>query len=253
MSDSVQSTANSANFQAVAARSSTARSNATGANGPVIPTYLSQTYHWAYLDERNARYLDHELVVKTILWRQHRRLEQAAFAEISPGQRVLQSACVYGRFSNLLAEHIGPDGQLEVVDVAALQVRRCHEKLASFTNTRVRHEDVRQLPPSDFEVACCYFLLHELPDDAKSEAIAALLRSIRPGGKVVFVDYHKPHWAHPAKLLTSAVFKLFEPYAKGLWHKEVETLAGPHSAEFQWHKETFFGGLFQKVVVSRKE
>jgi hypothetical protein len=32
------------------------------------------------------------LVVKTLLWRQHRRLEKAAFAEIEPGTTVLQSA-----------------------------------------------------------------------------------------------------------------------------------------------------------------
>ena len=37
---------------------------------PRIPDYLQKTYRWAYLDSRNAKYLDHELVVKTILWRQ---------------------------------------------------------------------------------------------------------------------------------------------------------------------------------------
>ena len=222
----------------------------TGA--PVIPDYLQQTYHWAYLDPRNAAYLDHELIVKTILWRQHRRLERAAFAEIDPGQHVLQSACVYGNFSLALAEHIGADGTLEIVDVAEVQVRNCRRKLAGYKHAVVRHENVLHLRGESFDAVCCYFLMHELPDDYKHGVAAVLLDSVRPGGKVVFVDYHKPHWAHPLKIVTSLIFDTLEPYAKGLWHNEIAAFAG-NDARFAWQKETYFGGLYQKVVATREE
>ena len=220
--------------------------------GPNIPDYLQKTYRWAYLDPRNAAYLDHELIVKTILWQQHRRLEQAAFAEIDPGQHVLQAACVYGNFSLALAEHIGPTGRLEVVDVAEVQVRNCRRKLAGYKHALVRHEDVLYLRGETFDAVCCYFLMHELPDDYKHGVAAVLLDSVRPGGKVVFVDYHKPHWAHPLKIVTSLIFDTLEPYAKGLWRKEIAALAG-NDARFAWHKETYFGGLYQKVVATREE
>ena len=221
----------------------------TGA--PNIPDYLHKTYRWAYLDPRNARYLDHELVVRTILWQQHRRLEQAAFAEIEPGQRVLQSACVYGNFSPALAEHIGPEGSLEVVDVAEVQVRNCRRKLAGYKHAVVRHQDVLHLRDEDFDAVCCYFLMHELPDDYKHGVAAVLLNSVRPGGKVVFVDYHKPRWAHPLKIITSLIFDKLEPYAKGLWRKEIAAFAG-NDVRFAWHKETYFGDLYQKVVATRE-
>ncbi len=103
-----------------------------------------------------------------------------------------------------------------------------------------------------FDVVCCYFLMHELPDDYKRGVAAALLDSVRPGGKLVFVDYHKPHWAHPLKLITSLVFDTLEPYAKGLWREEIAEFAG-NDARFSWRKETYFGSLFQKVVATRGE
>ena len=98
---------------------------------------------------------------------------------------------------------------------------------------------------------CCYFLMHELPDDYKRGVTAVLLNSVRPGGKVVFVDYHKPHWAHPLKIVTSLIFDTLEPYAKGLWREEIAAFAG-NDARFAWQKETYFGGLYQKVVATRE-
>ncbi len=223
----------------------------TFGSAPVIPDYLQKTYYWAYLNPRNVRLLDHEWVVSTILWQQHRRLAQAALAEIEPGQHVMQTACVYGNFSCLLAEHIGPEGRLEVFDVAEVQVRNCRRKLAGYKHAVVRHQDVLYLGDETFDVVCCYFLMHEMPDDYKRGVAAALLNSVQPGGKVVFVDYHKPHWAHPLKLVTSIVFDTLEPYAKGLWRKEIAEFAD-NDARFVWRKETYFGGLFQKVVATRR-
>ncbi len=80
-----------------------------------IPAYLRDVYHWAYLNPRNVRLLDREIVVKTILWGQHRRLRESALAELEPGQTVLQPACVYGEFSPALARSLGPRGRLDVV------------------------------------------------------------------------------------------------------------------------------------------
>jgi len=94
--------------------------------------------------------------------------------------------------------------------------------------------------------------MHELPDDYKRGVAAALLDSVRPGGKVVFVDYHKPHWAHPLKIVTSLIFDTLEPYAKSLWHTEISAFVG-NDSRFAWQKETYFGDLYQKVVATRRE
>lgn len=218
---------------------------------PKVCAYLMDTYYWAYLNPRNVRILDHELVVKIILWGQHRRLRQQAFAEIVPGQSVLQSAHVYGEFSPALARHIGPEGKLDVIDVAPIQVTNCRRKLEAFPQASVRQADAVQPGNEIYDAVCCYFLLHEVPDDYKRAVTAALLARVRPGGKVIFVDYHKPHWAHPLKPLTSLIFDTLEPFAKGLWREEIVDFAG-NAEGFKWRKETYFGGLFQKVVAQRQ-
>lgn len=222
-----------------------------GADGsvPVIPDYLQKIYYWAYINPRNVRLLDREIVVRTILWQQHRRLQKLAYADIDSGKRVLQVASVYGSFSANLVSHIGPTGTLDVVDVAEVQVNNLRKKLAHFPNASVHHGNVLHIEARPYDVVCCYFLLHEIPDEQKHEAVNLFLGLIKPAGKVVFVDYHKPRWWHPLKLITSIVFDTLEPFAKGLWRKEIWDFAD-EPEKFNWRKEKIFGDLFQKVVAT---
>lgn len=237
---------------AVTLRAEDKSATPVGDSAPQIPAYLRDTYTWAYLDPRGVKALDHEFVVKTILWRQHRRLEKVTFCEIEAGSTVLQTACVYGDFSAALARHIGPEGSLQIVDVAKIQVDNCARKLRDYPFANVRHFDVLDLADGEYDAVCCYFLMHEMPDDIKRRLVDVVLSRMAPGGKAVFVDYHKPHWANPAKLVTSLVFDFLEPYAKGLWHQPIRDFARD-SEKFSWRKETFFGGLFQKVVATYTE
>jgi ubiquinone/menaquinone biosynthesis C-methylase UbiE len=220
------------------------------AKGPEIPSYLQDTYYWCYLNPRNVQLLDREFVVRTILWQQHRKLQRLAFAEINPGQSVLQAASVYGSFAPNLAQHVGPEGSLDVVDVAEVQVRSVRGKLQGLPWARVHHSNILHFSGGPFDVVCCYFLLHEVPDDYKYKIVNLLLEKVQPGGKVVFVDYHKPRWWHPLKLITSIVFDTLEPFAKRLWRTELQEFADQPD-RFSWRKETIFAGLFQKVVATR--
>ena len=217
--------------------------------GPVIPRYLRDTYTGAYLNPRNVKMLDRELVVATILWWQHRKLERMALAEIDPGSKVLQTACVYGDFSPVLARHIGEEGSLEVVDVAKVQVDSCAEKLRDYPFATVRQLDVLDLGDGEYDAVCCYFLMHEVPEDYKRGLVDVVLNNIGSDGKAVFVDYHKPHWAHPLKPVMSLVFDTLEPFAKGLWRRDIRDYAS-EPEKFRWRKESFFGGLYQKVVAT---
>ncbi len=220
------------------------------AGAPPVPTYLSEVYDWAYLNPRNVQLFDREWVVATILWGNHHRLRLSAFEDIRPGQNVLQPACVYGDFSPALARHIGPRGRLQVFDVAPIQVERCRRKLRDFPRANVRLADAAVPSGEFYDAVCCYFLLHEVPADYKRKVVDASLGSVLPGGKAIFVDYHKPHFAHPLKPITSFVFDTLEPFAKDLWHNEIADFASA-PGKFVWRKQTCFGGLFQKVTAIR--
>jgi ubiquinone/menaquinone biosynthesis C-methylase UbiE len=216
-----------------------------------VPAYLRETYNWAYLNPRNVKLIDREMVVKVILWGQHLRLRREAFAELDPGQKVLQPACVYGDFSPALARLLGPRGELEVIDLAPIQVASCRRKLRNFPWATVRRADAARPGGESYDAVCCYFLMHELPEDYKRAVADTLLGSVVPGGKVIFVDYHKPHWAHPLKVVFSLIFDTLEPYAKSIWHNEIADFAS-NTDRFSWRKQTYFGGLFQKVVAQRR-
>jgi SAM-dependent methyltransferase len=225
----------------------------TGATAaaPPIPDYLTRIYSWAYLWPRTVALLDRPLVVSTILWGNYRRLLRATLDELRPGQRVLQPACVYGDFSQRVAAHLGPRGHLDVTDVAPLQVRNCRRKLEGSRNAVVRLRDAAEHGGTDHDAVCCFFLLHELPADYKRRVVDALLAAVRPGGKVVFVDYHRPHWAHPLKAAMRLVFAALEPFARELWDQEIPGYAS-RAEDFTWSKRCYFGGLYQKTVAQRR-
>jgi ubiquinone/menaquinone biosynthesis C-methylase UbiE len=216
-----------------------------------IPDYLNDTYYWSYLNPRNVNWLDKEPIVKAILWGQHNKLRQAAFENIKPGSSVLQVAAVYGRFSNMLAEHIGEHGELKVIDVAEVQVKHTKTKLLPYSFAQVIQQDAVSLKDKAYDTVMCYFLLHEVPDAYKTRILDSMLKHIKPSGQLVIIDYHKPHWAHPIRPITSMVFKFLEPFAKVLWHKSIKSF-DTNAESFNWQQQTYFGGLFQKVVVTHK-
>ena len=218
--------------------------------GPPIPDYLRDVYYWAYLDPRNVRLLDRDLVVSTILFGNLRRLQRAAFEEIDPGQAVLQPAHVYGTIIPNLARLLGPGGRLDVADIAPIQVAACRRKLSAYPWARVRHADARDPDGGPYDVVLCYFLLHELPGAWKRSVVDSLLASVKPGGRVVFVDYHRPHPWHPLRWFISFVLDTLEPFAKALWEHEISDFAS-RPAGYSWRKETYFGGFYQKVVAER--
>ena len=108
-----------------------ARSHAEVDADQLMPDYMKNVYYWAYLNPRNVPLLDRNIVVNIILWFQHQKLQQAAFAELEPGKKVLVPASVYGDFCLNLARHLGSESELEILDIAPIQVKRCREKLAS--------------------------------------------------------------------------------------------------------------------------
>lgn len=223
----------------------------TARGGDGLPAYLVDTYTWAYLNPRNVALLDRDLVVNAILWGNMRRLQWALLSELQPGMEVLQSAHVYGSLTAVMARLLGPRGFLDVIDVSPLQVANCRRKLRAFPQASVRVADAAAPGEGLYDLVSCFFLLHELPTDYKRCVVDALLARVAPGGKAVFVDYHRPARFHPLKPVMSVVFDLLEPYAKGLWDHEIADLAADGQC-FAWRKETMFGGLYQKVVAVRK-
>jgi len=225
------------------------RSRRDGAED-LIPRYVRAWYSWAYVNRSNACLLDRESIVAAILFGNNRRVRHGLLSEITPGQSVLQAAHVYGRLIPDIARRIGPDGRLDVIDVVPLQAALCRRKLQGFSQARVRIGDVSDPGTAEYDVVSCYFLLHEVPAEKKAEIVRALLDRVAPGGRAVFIDYHRPARLHPLRGFYRNLFKRVEPYATSMWERDISTYAND-ARKFEWTKQTLFGGVFQKTVALR--
>jgi SAM-dependent methyltransferase len=225
--------------------------DATGAERQNLPEYLVKTYGWAYLTPASLVLLDNPIVLTLILWGNLPRLVRMACIEFQPGQRLLQAASAYGNLSPQLAAQVGPNGRLDVIDIAPLQVEHVSRKLSHFPNARARVADAAEPSGGIYDGICCFFLLHEIPDAQKQAVVDALLASVGPGGKVVFVDYHRARPWNPLRAPMAFVFRWLEPFACGLVDREIRSFASGCD-QFTWSKQTYFGGLYQKVVAIKR-
>jgi len=172
---------------------------------------------------------------------------------VAPNSRVLQVACVYGEFSSLLAGHLAGNGsQLELVDVAPIQLKNAREKLAGHDNVQYHHQDssAMSMPAASFDQTVVFFLLHEQPEDVRRKTIAEAIRVTRPGGKVIFVDYHGPRRSNPFRYVMKPILTWLEPFAMDLWRQELPAFMPESVRPEQLQSEFYFGGLYQKIVLT---
>jgi ubiquinone/menaquinone biosynthesis C-methylase UbiE len=166
---------------------------------------------------------------------------------------VLQVACVYGEFSNLLAGHLGKtDSHLDLVDVAPIQLKNARAKLAGNSNVSYHHQDSSAMtfPAGQFDQTVVFFLLHEQPEEVRRKTVEEAIRVTRPGGKVIFVDYHGPKRRNPFRYVMKPVLTWLEPFAMDLWRQPLPAFMPESIRAEQLTSETYFGGLYQKVVLT---
>jgi ubiquinone/menaquinone biosynthesis C-methylase UbiE len=107
-----------------------------------------------------------------------------------------------------------------------------------------------KLPAASYDQALLFFLLHEQPSHIRERTLNEVFRVVRPGGKIVIVDYAMPLRWNPLRYLWRPLLALLEPFALDLWRHEVAHWL-PADARARSHKQSFFGGLYQKLVITR--
>ena len=215
-----------------------------------VPKYLQDTYWWAYIHPTAVWFFERQWIVNSILWGNFYRLREAALAEFQHPQKCLQVACVYGDFTQTLARSLPPGAELHVVDVAQIQLENLKQKLGPTTTvtTHLQDSSALQFADESFDHVVLFFLLHEMPAAVRKRTVEEAVRVLQPGGKCVFVDYHKPSALSPFRYVMWPVLHFLEPFALDLWREDIEQLLPTVSSV---EKQTYFGGLYQKVVVTK--
>jgi len=216
-----------------------------------VPDYMLDVYDWAYVNPRHAAFLDHNWVVRTLLFGNDQRLMRRFLDRVKPGMKVWQVAHVYGDLVQRVARKVGLGGRFDLTDVTPVQVAHAERKLSAFGQARVVRADAAEyFGGEDYDLVVSFFLLHEVPDDMKRRIVDNMLRHVPSGGCALFVDYHRPRWWHPVGWLLRGINAWLEPFANSIWRHEISEFASK-AGDFRWSKKTIFGGVYQILTAER--
>ena len=217
-----------------------------------VPEYLERAYWWAYLHPRAVYLFERRWLVNLILLGNFSRLRDAALDALGVrlDGRTLQIACVYGDLTNRLIERLAPDAGLDVVDILPIQLENLARKLPRDSGVGLYHGDSAALPfeTASYDRALLFFLLHEQPDEVRRDTVAEALRVVKPGGRIVIVDYHRPHRFSPLHLPMTVILSVLEPYALDLWRHDITEWFPANGRFVDIRKRTMFGGLYQLLT-----
>jgi ubiquinone/menaquinone biosynthesis C-methylase UbiE len=157
---------------------------------------------------------------------------------LKPGMTVADVGAGTGYYTWLISPRVGDAGKVYAVDVQPEMVRMIKERmqkrgagnvlpvLASATDTR--------LPAATVDLALMVDVYHEL--EYPAEVLDSIVRSLKPGGRVVFVEYRAEDPAVPIKPLhkMSEAQIRREATRHGLsWEKTINNLPWQHMVIFR--------------------
>jgi ubiquinone/menaquinone biosynthesis C-methylase UbiE len=219
-----------------------------------VPPYLVQTYWWAYLHPRAVYLFERQWLVNLILWGNFARLRDAALDALGAhlDGRTLQIACVYGNLTRRLVGRLDAGATLDVVDILPIQLQNLARKVPRSPAVNLIHGDSAALDfkSASYNRALLFFLLHEQPEEVRRDTLAEALRVVKPGGRLVIVDYHRPHPLNPFYLPMTGILSTLEPYALDLWQHELTEWFPANRRIAAIERRTMFGGLYQLVKIT---
>ena len=198
------------------------------------PEYLARHYWWAYLSPTGVWFFSHHTIINLILFGQYRRILDVLVARLTsaPCGRMLQLTCAYGELTPTLA---GYTEELHLNDVALIQLRVAQQYLLKKHRTallaRMNAESLSYATNS-FDTVVIFFLLHELPAEARQRALNEIMRVLKPGGRLLIVEYaanHGRHLLHRRPLRW--ILEYLEPFLHDFWHSDLDTQLGSYALQ----------------------
>ena len=159
--------------------------------------------------------------------------------KLRPGMVVADIGAGTGYFSRRMAAGVGPSGKVYAVDVQPEMLRLLEAlarrpALAHIVPVLGAVDDVK-LPQGSVDLAIMVDVYHEL--EFPHEVVRSILRALKPGGRLVFVEYRAEDPRVPIKPL----HKMSEA--------QVRAEAAPHPLEWERTANTL---PWQHVLVFRK-
>jgi ubiquinone/menaquinone biosynthesis C-methylase UbiE len=158
--------------------------------------------------------------------------------QLAPGDTVADIGAGTGYFSFRIAERVGPQGKVYATDIQPEMLdiirRRVKEKNVSNIETILGTADDPRLPPNSTDLILLVDVYHEL--DHPWEMAFGMVKALKPGGRLVLVEYRLEDPAIPVKLVhkmsEKQVRREMEPH--GLtWVGTIDALPRQHVIVFR--------------------
>jgi ubiquinone/menaquinone biosynthesis C-methylase UbiE len=144
---------------------------------------------------RWARYYDP--CVSLLMLGARRRFRRATvdLARIRPGEAVLEVGCGTGDVAILAKRWTGPAGTVQAIDPASEMLAVARSKAARAgvaVDFQVGLIEALAFPDDSFDVVLSSLMMHHLPDELKRRGLAEIARVLKPGGRLLIVDFKRP-------------------------------------------------------------
>lgn len=123
------------------------------------------------------------------------RARLAALANVGPGDSVLDAACGTGSLAVAAKRRAGETGTVIGVDASPEMIdhaRRKARRAAVDVDFQIARAESLPFPDASFDVVLSTLMMHHLPRAVRELFAAEILRVLRPGGRVLVVDFEKP-------------------------------------------------------------
>ncbi|GAA2518879.1 class I SAM-dependent methyltransferase [Streptomyces longisporus] len=122
------------------------------------------------------------------------RLAELSGAE--PGHRVLDVGCGTGYLTRRMAARVGPDGAVTGVDPSTPVLDYARRKKQRPGSASCTYQggiaEALDLPDAAFDTVVTSLMLHHLPEDLRPAALREMRRVLRPGGRLLVVEFRPP-------------------------------------------------------------
>ena len=140
-----------------------------------------------------------------------------------------------------------------MVDVLPAQIDNLLSKLTPEAPATVHRMDSAELDFEDgqFDAVTLFLLLHEQPNAWRERTLAEAWRVLRPGGRIVLVDYAGPFWWNPLRYLFAPALAWLEPFALEMWRRPIDDFLPAPAKTARKEKGRMFGGLYQLLTLEK--
>ena len=148
----------------------------------------------------------YDLGARLMTFGRERALRQAILdrARLQPGESVLDVGCGTGSLALEAKRRVGPTGTVRGIDGSPQMIARAAQK-ARKTGLEIEFANAlaQALPFADsrFDVAFSTLMFHHLPRSSREQCAREMRRVVRPGGRVMVVDFARSTRRKPAGLL----------------------------------------------------